>query len=128
MLRMTVSPNMVMATPGVGVDKTRHIVVAATNVGTARTTLRALTVACYPSRWLQGIGRHPSKTGVVINTGPFCKQLPCSLDVGEEWRAFLLQGIALEGLEGEKVIEFQLWHSAARRPVRVRLELHENNG
>jgi hypothetical protein len=119
-LRMTVAPNMVTATPGVGVDHTLHIHITVTNRGTARTTLKSLTVVSYASRF-QRWRRKVLKSWVVVDTGPFCQALPHALEVGEEWRPFLPQTELLKGVAKDHWTEFQLLHSAAEKPLCTRL-------
>jgi hypothetical protein len=126
-IRMTAYPNMVIAIPGIGVDKTPHVSVDVTNVGTAKTTLKNLGVASYSSKWHQW-RRKPSKTLVVANTGPFCKPLPHVLEVGEVWKAFLLQDEVMKGIDRNDRVEFQLWHSASRKPVCTPLLFPKDEG
>ncbi len=124
-LRMTVTPNMIMVTPGIGVQRTgpyggRNISVDVTNVGNARTTLKSLTVACYSStfqRWL----KRPAKNFVVVNTGDFCKNLPCQLDVGDVWKPLLPQDNLMRDINPEHQVYIQVWHSASRKPACARL-------
>lgn len=121
-LQMTVSPNMVTATPGVGVSETLNISINVTNSGTAKTTLKTIGVACCPSLWKQ-LRQKPFKTFVVINTGPYCSPLPHILEIGEEWRPFLDQRTLLDTIEKESRVFFQLWHSASKKPISTRLIL-----
>lgn len=125
-ISMVVSPNMVVATPGVGVDRTLNVAVDVTNTGTAKTTLQALGLACYPSRWRRWRGK-PAATYVVPNTGSFSPPLPHGLDVGDVWKAFMLQDLLLHGIERENYIQVRLWHSAQRKPVTARLVIHPSD-
>jgi len=119
-LQMTVSPNMGLATPGVGVDKTPHIAINVTNTGTARTTLKTIGVACYSSLWKQW-RQKPAKNFVVVDTGPYCRPLPHILEIGEEWRPVLDQGTLLNRIEDESRVFFQLLHSASKKAISTRL-------
>jgi len=124
-IEMTVSPNMVVATPGVGVNHTPHIGINVTNTGTARTTLKTIGVTCYASWWKQW-RKKASKNFVVIDTGPYCRPLPHILEIGEEWRPFLPQESLLDKIDKESRIFFQLWHSASKKPVSTQLIVSRN--
>jgi hypothetical protein len=119
-LKVTCNPNM--KTLGTGLDeKTKYIVVNATNIGNRATTIQNVGGYTYKN-WWQRFRRRADKAWIV-NTALPGNVCPHVLEPGHRFMTFALQGEEIVKASREKLAYMCVAHSMGKRDVLVRLPM-----
>jgi len=123
---VSASPNMIAYGAAVAIaGDTDSVVVEATNIGDAKTTITHL-VGFYYDSWLKRLFRlKPTKSFFVFNPGP--GTLPHVLDRGERWLGLMEQNKDLQRMSTEGYVYVGVFHSTTKRPIVARLVIRKAN-
>ena len=70
------NPNMrLLPRSGAPEDKTVYVLVKATNIGTAKTTITHLSICTYSSRWKEWLDRPDDKQGIILTHHPLASPM-----------------------------------------------------
>lgn len=122
-LRLSASVNMKMLEEGIrpsDLSKETYIVLNATNVGTADTTVTHVLAFSY-ANWFQKWRKKPEKSFVVKHVSA-THPIPYVLEVGKMFMSLVRQGEEIEKLSRTKLLYLGVQHSFAGKPVLVRVK------
>jgi hypothetical protein len=122
-LRLSASANMKMFEEGFQaseLSKDTYIVLNATNVGTADTTVTHVLAFAYKNR-LQKWRRKPEKSFIVKHVSA-THPIPYVLEVGKMFMSLVRQGAEIEDLSRTKLLYLAIQHSFTDKPVMIRVK------
>ena len=121
-VRITASPNMREAIPGIGLQDGTFVFVEITNVGDRTTTLTTLCGFHYSS-WLHK--RFNRRTQAFVIPDPSPGTLPHQLDPGQRWVGRFTQTEEIEGWSRNGRLYIGVYHSLGKNAELVRLAIPE---
>ena len=122
-IRVSVAPNMTAyGSAAALLGMKTCIVVEASNVGQAKTTITHVVGFHYTSPAHKFLRRKPLKSIVVLDPKPGA--VPHELDVGERWLGMMEQNEEIEELSRNGALYVGVIHSSGKRPKIQRVIIH----
>jgi hypothetical protein len=115
-LKLTASPNMIIAGGNLGDQQQKYISVVVRNRGREPTTITNFALFGYDT-WLKYLLKINSYQAVV-NQSLEAYRLPFVLTVGSEWSSLCIQNAEVEELSRSKIMCTAIYHSFSEKPVR----------
>ena len=119
-LRVSVGANRKLVGHG-HVDPKTYIVVNATNVGTADTTIEGVGMYAYENQWKR-FRRQQSQSFYIVMTSAPGNVVPHVLEPGKKFMGLANQTEDVVKLSHEKLVYIGVSHSMAKKDILVRLE------
>ena len=121
---LSANPNMrLLPRPEAPEDKTVYVLVKATNIGTAKTTITHLSICTYSSRWKEWLDRPDDQQGIIMTPHPLPSPMPYPLDVGDIWTGLIINDDRLKEMGAGKRLYCQVSHSGGKKPARAKITL-----